>query len=259
MSKEEKIIIEGKFKTSPVFIAIYIVAIVLMGILTIVSFFTLPFSYVWEYRSQIVLIEVVLLVFIVIYFAIILASVKNARCILTETKIEGKFPSLSFKQKYSIRLCKIKDVDTEYHLGVGALAIDIDPNLGETKPSSKKPTRIVIKNLDNAEEMLDVINEIMKNGAQSLSTKVSQKMTDTLNNAMSPNASITPPPVPTTKYYVAKDGQPIGPYDVETLRGMVANGSFKSDSLVWKEGMNNWEKANTQSDLKGLFPPEMPK
>ncbi len=92
-----------------------------------------------------------------------------------------------------------------------------------------------------------------------LGNAVGQKMASTLNNAMSPNASVTPPPVPTTKYYVAKDGQPSGPYDVDTLRGMVASNSFKADSLVWKEGMNGWEKASTQSDLKGLFPPEMPK
>ena len=36
---------------------------------------------------------------------------------------------------------------------------------------------------------------------------------------------------------------------------MVASGELLPDSLVWKQGMATWEKANTVDDLKGLFPP----
>lgn len=66
-----------------------------------------------------------------------------------------------------------------------------------------------------------------------------------------------PPAVPVTKFYVAKDGNPTGPFDVVTLKTMVAAGDFNSESLVWKEGMSEWQKASNQSELAGIFPPKL--
>ena len=39
--------------------------------------------------------------------------------------------------------------------------------------------------------------------------------------------------------------------------GVIASGELLPDSLVWKQGMATWEKANTVADLKGLFPPKI--
>ena len=58
-------------------------------------------------------------------------------------------------------------------------------------------------------------------------------------------------------FMVAKDGKPIGPFDVVTLKTMIASGDFNSDSLVWKEGMSEWQKASIQSELAGIFPPKL--
>jgi membrane protease subunit (stomatin/prohibitin family) len=66
-----------------------------------------------------------------------------------------------------------------------------------------------------------------------------------------------PPTVPVTKYYIAIDGKPNGPYDINALRNMVASGTFNSDSLVWKDGMSDWQKADKQSELTGIFPPKL--
>src|SRR5690606_12952263 len=67
----------------------------------------------------------------------------------------------------------------------------------------------------------------------------------------------TPPSIPVTKYYLAEDDNPTGPFTIDELRSMIPNGEFKVESLVWKEGMAKWEKAVTQTDLKGLFPPKI--
>ena len=85
---------------------------------------------------------------------------------------------------------------------------------------------------------------------------VGQNIASTMNNAMSVNRlGVVPPPVPTTVYNVAKDGKPTGPFDVAKLTEMAASGELLPESLVWKQGMTSWEKANTVDELKGLFPP----
>ncbi len=84
---------------------------------------------------------------------------------------------------------------------------------------------------------------------------VGQNIVNTMNGAMSGINNQTPPPVPTVTYNVAKDGQPTGPFDVATLTEMAARGELKPDSLVWKQGMANWVRADSVDDLKGIFPP----
>ncbi|NWH09884.1 SPFH domain-containing protein [Acholeplasma laidlawii] len=71
------------------------------------------------------------------------------------------------------------------------------------------------------------------------------------------NGQSTPPSVPVTQFHVAKDGKPTGPFDINNLRTMVATGALTSDSLVWKEGMSEWQKASSQIELAGLFPPKL--
>lgn len=39
---------------------------------------------------------------------------------------------------------------------------------------------------------------------------------------------------------------------------MAANGQLTSESLVWKQGMSNWEKAGSVSSLAGLFTSSVP-
>ncbi|WP_264229468.1 SPFH domain-containing protein [Acholeplasma laidlawii] len=89
---------------------------------------------------------------------------------------------------------------------------------------------------------------------------VGQNIAGTLNKATTPiDAKNVPPIIPVTKFYVAKDGNPTGPFEIETLKTMVSSGSLLSDSLVWKEGMAEWGHANQQSELMGIFPPKISK
>lgn len=65
--------------------------------------------------------------------------------------------------------------------------------------------------------------------------------------------AMTPPPVPIVAYHVVVNGQATGPFDLNTLKQMLAAGKFTSESLVWKAGMANWEKAGTIDELKSMF------
>ena len=90
---------------------------------------------------------------------------------------------------------------------------------------------------------------------------VGQNIAGTMSGAMSGQSSfppVAPPPVPTVKYYLAKDGSATGPYDVATLKSMIPTGAFNAASLVWKEGMATWARADSVPEFTGMFPPSMP-
>lgn len=89
---------------------------------------------------------------------------------------------------------------------------------------------------------------------------VGQNIAGVMGTAMNPEAKLNsvPPTIQVTKYFIEKDGKPSGPFDISTLKIMIETGEFKSNSLVWKQGMTEWQKAIIQSELVGMFPPVLP-
>ena len=91
---------------------------------------------------------------------------------------------------------------------------------------------------------------------------VGQNIAGAMNNMMSGNSQqqsvVSPPPIPTTAYHIAVNGQASGPYDRNTLTQMSLSGQFLSSTLVWKPGMPEWMRADTVDDLKELFMPPVP-
>ncbi|MEZ5824613.1 MAG: DUF4339 domain-containing protein [Geminicoccaceae bacterium] len=96
-------------------------------------------------------------------------------------------------------------------------------------------------------------------------------MAQQMANAMNPaaqaaqpasSASSAPPPIPqAARYHVARDGQATGPFDMASLSAMAGRGELARDTLVWTEGMANWEKASARADLSAVFgsaPPPIP-
>ena len=63
-------------------------------------------------------------------------------------------------------------------------------------------------------------------------------------------------------WFLAFDGQQHGPYPEGQLREFIAEGRITADTLVWTEGMADWQKAG---DIPGLFgraagrPPGLPR
>ncbi|MBR4325606.1 MAG: SPFH domain-containing protein [Bacteroidales bacterium] len=62
----------------------------------------------------------------------------------------------------------------------------------------------------------------------------------------------TPPPM-MSQYHVFVNGQQMGPFPIQMLQQMVAQGQMTGDTQVWKQGMANWAAANTVPELAGLF------
>ena len=57
----------------------------------------------------------------------------------------------------------------------------------------------------------------------------------------------TPPPLPNQlpQYYIAVNGVQEGPLSLEAIEAMIQEGKMTPDTLVWTQGMQQWEKAGT--------------
>lgn len=87
---------------------------------------------------------------------------------------------------------------------------------------------------------------------------VGQNIAGAMNNMMGginqqTTSGAVPPPIPTVAYHVAVNGQATGPFDISMLKQMTAAGQLTADSLVWKNGMAQWDEAGTIDELNILF------
>ncbi len=93
---------------------------------------------------------------------------------------------------------------------------------------------------------------------------VGQNIAGTMNGMMSgvnqspsmPGAF--PPPIPAAAYHIAINGQATGPYDMNALSQMAVNGQLTASTLVWKNGMAEWSRADSVNELKVLLANQMP-
>lgn len=92
---------------------------------------------------------------------------------------------------------------------------------------------------------------------------VGQNIAGSMNNMMSGmnqpiQNNMTPPPLNNVMFHVVLNGQATGPFDLNMLSQMVTQGTLTKDTLVWKQGMQNWTKAESVEELKNLFANVMP-
>lgn len=69
----------------------------------------------------------------------------------------------------------------------------------------------------------------------------------------------TPPPL--IEYFILLNNQQNGPFNLSKLNELIISGTMNKDTLVWKIGMTNWDKAGSQIELASLFnssPPPPP-
>ena len=64
-----------------------------------------------------------------------------------------------------------------------------------------------------------------------------------------------PPPIPgtDTKFYVADNGIPTGPFNLIALKQMVKSRKVSQATLVWQDGMSGWTQAGLVPELFGTF------
>ncbi len=76
-------------------------------------------------------------------------------------------------------------------------------------------------------------------------------------------ATPTPPPIPKAQtYHLVINATSKGPLTIEQIKSMILETKVTKETLVWREGMTNWEKIELVDDLKKLFkntPPPIPK
>jgi membrane protease subunit (stomatin/prohibitin family) len=77
-----------------------------------------------------------------------------------------------------------------------------------------------------------------------------------------PAAGAAPPPIPTAvAFHVVVNGTQAGPYDLNTLTQMAAQNQLTRQTLVWRQGMGNWQAAGEIAELSNIFgsvPPPIP-
>ncbi|MDX6767129.1 MAG: GYF domain-containing protein [Candidatus Methylacidiphilales bacterium] len=59
-------------------------------------------------------------------------------------------------------------------------------------------------------------------------------------------------------WYYAKEGQPQGPLDHDTISRLYREGQIAPDTLVWQEGMADWVMASTLLGASGSLSPGLP-
>lgn len=68
-----------------------------------------------------------------------------------------------------------------------------------------------------------------------------------------------PPPLPQTPiYYIATNGQQQGPFDMNTIISYIASNYIKYDTLIWKQGLQNWCKISTLVEFMSYFNSQIP-
>ena len=78
---------------------------------------------------------------------------------------------------------------------------------------------------------------------------IGQTIGESINSTM---RSVPQPPQ--TSFYVAKDGQTVGPYAIDVIQSMIMHGEIVRDTYVYKVGGSAWVLAAEAAELARLFP-----
>lgn len=68
---------------------------------------------------------------------------------------------------------------------------------------------------------------------------------------LAPGADVPPPGLPATNWYIIENDEQMGPYGFALLCSRARQSSLNPYTLVWVEGMPEWQAANT---VPNLFP-----
>ena len=92
----------------------------------------------------------------------------------------------------------------------------------------------------------DFIQKMMELG---IGLSMVQQMPAMMQGVMTPQATGAIPPQMPTGCYVALNGKQAGPFSDEELRFMIQNDILTGETLVWKKGMAQWQKASEVAEV----------
>lgn len=130
----------------------------------------------------------------------------------------------------------------------------------------KRSSMGIIGNLDNFAKFqaANAMEAAAKNPGGDASAGVGMGMGFAMANQLGKIMAAPPeasPVLPGESYFIGNNGCKTGPFDLNTIIGRIKDGSVTRESLLWKQGMADWGKAETFSEFKPSFmatPPPLP-
>lgn len=61
-----------------------------------------------------------------------------------------------------------------------------------------------------------------------------------------------------TEWYYARSGSQVGPISTEDVRRRLVSDGFPANALVWREGLENWQRPQDIPELRQTKPPPLP-
>lgn len=190
---------------------------------------------------------------------------------------ESKIPVLDLAANYNelstFLSGKIASEFQEYGLEVTKLLIEnISLPLEVEAALDKKSSMGIVGNLDNFLKFQSgIAMEAAAANPGDASAGVGMGMGFAMANQLGkimadprePLAS-TPPPLPPaaeSQYYVGKNGKKAGPFHQEAIRGYITDGAIDKETLLWREGLESWQPADSFPEFVALLkstPPPLP-
>jgi membrane protease subunit (stomatin/prohibitin family) len=187
---------------------------------------------------------------------------------------ESKIPVLDLAANYDelskFMTEKISPEFLEYGIEITKLLIDnisLPPNVEEAL--DKRSSMGIIGNLDKYTKFqtANAMELAAENPGGDASAGVGMgmgfAMANQMGQALAPdlksqgNTSSSPPPLSSgnenVEYFIGVKGEQKGPFTEKIIAEMIVNKKIESETLVWKKGMENWEKAFLIDELKKHF------
>lgn len=189
-------------------------------------------------------------------------SVVNISCYVDELSSYSEEVLKEYFLKYGVTLSdftimsiSVKDDDESFK------------RLKEAKDIAAKISVVGTQNY-KMERTFDVLDKAASNGGgiigSSLELGAGVAVGTQVGQMASEHLNITPrtaPPIPSVLYYLAINGNQQGPYQLEQIKQMIATRTISTETLVWKEGMQNWSALSSLTEFSTSFiqtPPPIP-
>lgn len=99
-----------------------------------------------------------------------------------------------------------------------------------------------------------------------MANQMGQQFTQQQQQSTPPQSGTSaPPPVPgvppALMFHAIINGAQAGPFDMNVLKEMATSKQLSKETLVWRDGMSNWQAAGESSELEPIFgstPPPIP-
>lgn len=173
---------------------------------------------------------------------------------------------------------RLAEVFAEYALTLEmftVIAINVneeDPSFQRLKDTKDSLARINIMGRENyqMERSFDVLDSAAENeGGGMIGAAVGigagVGIGSQIGGMVAQNLNTNPdnvPPLPSTQYYIAVNGQRQGPMDYVNIEAKILNGEITESTLAWKKPMRQWAAISTFEDFQHLFdencPPPLP-